>query len=358
MHAFALILVCVVCAGHGHRMQTTSKRVQNRSSEEDHRRLLSPNHLKTLARLLLGTNNSTCGTFAKARPHLGSKNQERLPLSDWFLRTFDSPIGRLSNIPLDPGGGAQLSVWPLKAANAADDQERAPSASPLHEQLSDWSSNLARAFQRRKQELVERQKEFFSNSPFDQILKKIPRPFGTTDEDVESSGTPGTRQPVFAGNWRTARSVGLEDFLQHAMGVGKLKRSIAAKASQSQRVYQAGSVVHLEITDRRGTAHYELYPDGKEHASKGFMKLPIRQRCTWARDGSLVVEEKYFQHLGGELHGTKCSGKECPLIRSRRSVTKQGQMLVELERTLLSGTTVRTRTYYDPIKGPPVSSKD
>ena len=52
---------------------------------------------------------------------------------------------------------------------------------------------------------------------------------------------------------------------------------------------------------------------------------------------------------GGEEHGEKCAGDSCPLIRSRRFVDKaSGQMVVELERTLLDGEVVRTRTYYSP----------
>ena len=51
-----------------------------------------------------------------------------------------------------------------------------------------------------------------------------------------------TRQPEFAGCWRTARSVDLDDFLDRAMGVGYLKRTIAVKASQTQRLHQRGEV--------------------------------------------------------------------------------------------------------------------
>ena len=52
---------------------------------------------------------------------------------------------------------------------------------------------------------------------------------------------------------------------------------------------------------------------------------------------------------GGEEHGTKCSGDSCPVIRSRRSLDKgSGQMLVEIERTLLNGDVVKTRTFYRP----------
>ena len=161
-----------------------------------------------------------------------------------------------------------------------------------------------------------------------------------------------TDQPEFAGAWITQRSENLDEFLDRAMGVGYLKRTIAAKASQTQKLHKAGSVVHLEITDRRGTARYVLRPDGKVHGGTGFMKLPIKQRAKWGRDGALLVEERYAQHLGGEEHGRKCSGDSCPVVRSRRSVDKaSGMMLVEIERTLLSGEVVKTRTYYRAADG-------
>ena len=146
-------------------------------------------------------------------------------------------------------------------------------------------------------------------------------------------GEKSVRQPEFAGNWRTARSVGLDEFLE-AMGVGPLKRAIAVKASQGQKLYQVGNVIHLEISDRRGTAKYKLYPDGKQHSGTGFQKLPIKQRAKWSRDGALLVEERYSQHLGGPEHGTKCSGNACPVVRSRRYVDKSGDMIVQIERTV------------------------
>ena len=108
-------------------------------------------------------------------------------------------------------------------------------------------------------------------------------------------------------------------------------------------------MVHLEISDRRGTKAYTLHPNGKQRSGFGFMQMPIKQRAKWGRDGALEVEERYSTHLGGEEHGEKCSGDACPLIRSRRSFDKKsGKMLVELERTLLSGDVVRTRSYYKP----------
>ena len=102
-------------------------------------------------------------------------------------------------------------------------------------------------------------------------------------------------------------------------------------------------------TDRRGTMSYQIYPDDKVHASKGFMKLPIKQRAKWARDGSLLVEERYSQHLGGDEHGKPCKGDSCPIVKSRRSVDKSGDMVVEIERTLLSGETIRMKTYYQAV---------
>lgn len=145
-------------------------------------------------------------------------------------------------------------------------------------------------------------------------------------------------QPAFAGYWRTSRVENIDEFLDRAMGVSYLKRKVAAKASQSQRLYQRGTVVHLEITDRRGTMKYELYPDGRTVSAKGFMKLPIRQTSRWGPGGSLLTEEQYSQCLGDDVKN--------PVVRSTRSVTKMGEMLVELERTLGCGETVSMRTWY------------
>ena len=153
-------------------------------------------------------------------------------------------------------------------------------------------------------------------------------------------------QPVFAGSWTTDRVENLDYFLDRALGVGLLKRKVAAQASQSQRLYQQGKTVHLEVTDRRGTMKYELRPDGRVVSGRGFMKLPIWQQCWWGAGGSLVTEERYSQHLGGPDNGKSCSGKTCPVIRSCRSVTKNGQMLVTVERTLANGETIRMHTFY------------
>ena len=66
---------------------------------------------------------------------------------------------------------------------------------------------------------------------------------------------------------------------------------------------------------------------------------------------ALEVEERYSQHLGGELHGQPCRGDSCPVVRSRRSVdAKSGMMFMEIERTILSGETVKTKTYYSPAE--------
>jgi len=186
--------------------------------------------------------------------------------------------------------------------------------------------------------------QFFdeSSGAVDKLLRRLR---SRSDGDAEASS-----QPEFAGSWKTYKSVNLDDFLDRSMGVGYLKRTIALKASQTQRLHREGNIVHLEISDRRGTSRYILHPDGREHSGYGFMKLPIRQRAKWARDGSLLVEERYSVHLGGEEHGTKCRGDSCPVVRSRRSVDrKSGMMLVEIERTLLSGEVLKTSTYYAAV---------
>ena len=194
-----------------------------------------------------------------------------------------------------------------------------PAPQQMSEQLQRWTKQQADAMQQR--------------------LSKI---LGTGGSESDA-----TDQPEFAGTWRTYKSEGLDEYLDRAMGVGYLKRKIATKASQTQKLYQRGNIVHLEISDRRGTAKYIIRPDGRTHSGKGFMKMPIKQKAKWARDGSLVVEERYSTHLGGEEHGEKCSGDACPMIKSRRSLDKaSGMMLVEIERTLLNGDVVKTSTYY------------
>ena len=154
-------------------------------------------------------------------------------------------------------------------------------------------------------------------------------------------------QPSFAGCWRTDRTENLDTYLMH-MGVGPLKRAIATKASQQQCLRQIGSVVELKMTDKRGTMLYEIHPDNKWHTGKGFMKLPMKQRAKWDRDGSLLVEERYFQHLGGDFHLQKCSAIEAPVILSRRFVDKD-EMLVQIQRTLASGEVVSMTTWYSKV---------
>ena len=135
------------------------------------------------------------------------------------------------------------------------------------EQLQQWSKERAAAFE--------------------ELWSRL-RP-GSSSEDAD--------QPEFAGTWRTSRSVDLDHFLEHAMGVGQLKRTIATRASQTQKLYQKGEIIHLEISDRRGTAKYTLRPDGRTHSGTGYMKMPIKQKAKWGRDGSLLVEERYATHL-------------------------------------------------------------
>ena len=111
----------------------------------------------------------------------------------------------------------------------------------------------------------------------------------------------------------------------------------------------SGKVVILEIKDGRGTMSYEIFPDDKVHAAKGFMKLPIKQRAKWSSGGALLVEERYSQHLGGEEHGRPCSGEQCPVVRSRRSVDSSGRMVMDVERKLVNGEMVRMKSYYEAL---------
>jgi len=178
---------------------------------------------------------------------------------------------------------------------------------------------------------VERLREAFSG-----VLRKR-----HTEADAEA-------QPAFAGSWRSGRTEGLDEFLERSMGVGYLKRKVASQATQTQRLRQTGrgggAVIHLELCDKRGTSRYQIRPDGKERAGRGFQKLPIRQTARM-KDGALLVEEKYSQALGGEDHGAPCTGSACPVVRSRRWV-EGGEMLVQLERTLPSGEVIGMTTWY------------
>lgn len=165
-----------------------------------------------------------------------------------------------------------------------------------------------------------------------------------------TAGSSTLPQPAFAGCWRTAKTDNLDGYLEQ-MGVGSLKRAIAAKASQQQCLCQISStVVELKMTDKRGTMVYEIKPDNNWHQGTGFMKLPMTQRAKYGRDGALLVEEKYRVHLGGDKHLQKCSPAEAPVILSRRCVEK-GQMVVEIKRTLTSGEDVCMKTWYSPIEG-------
>ena len=185
------------------------------------------------------------------------------------------------------------------------------------------------------------------NAEADTLVEQLRARLG---ERLGAEPSEKSQQPAFAGAWRTAKYDNLEDFLERAMGVGMIKRKVAAKATQMQKLHVEGGVVMLEISDQRGTVQYTLRPDGKVYNGKGFQRLPIKQRAKWARDGSLLVEERYSQHLGGAEHGQKCSGSACPVVHSRRYFDKSsGNMFVELERTLLSGETVRTRTTYETV---------
>ena len=163
------------------------------------------------------------------------------------------------------------------------------------------------------------------------------------------------REPALVGAWSSLRAEGFDGFLEKAMGLGWVKRSIAVKASQmttqQQSIRKEGSVTHLAITDGRGTMRFEIHTDGRRRRSQGFLKLPIEQSATWASDGALVVEERYEQHLGGERHGRPCTpGVDCPLVRTRRSVdAASGEMVIEVERTIESGETVQMRSFYRAV---------
>jgi hypothetical protein len=155
-------------------------------------------------------------------------------------------------------------------------------------------------------------------------------------------------QPAFAGTWRTASTEGMDAYLDRAMGVGYLKRKIACKASQTQRLWAEDGAVHLEMSDKRGTARFVIRPDGRTYAGKGFMKLPMRQTARWEQD-ALVIDERYAQHFGGDEHGRPASGADCPTIRSWRFVDGSGRMVVRVERQLLDGETVGMKTYYTRV---------
>jgi hypothetical protein len=158
-------------------------------------------------------------------------------------------------------------------------------------------------------------------------------------------------QPMsFTGKWQKERSENLEPFLQ-TMGVGYLMRQIAVRASQQQKLSHDNGVVQLEISDRRGKSNYRIHPDSLQRRATGFMKLPIEQRAAWESDGTLFVEERYQQHLGGPEHGKPCEPEACPVVRSRRSVDHEsGEMIVQVERTLRSGEGMTMRSFFKRVE--------
>ena len=68
-----------------------------------------------------------------------------------------------------------------------------------------------------------------------------------------------------------------------------------------------------------------------------------------ARAGGLDMMERYFVHLGGSNHLKPCTGKDCPVVYSRREVS-QGKMIVAVERTLPCGKKVKMMTSYSRIQ--------
>ena len=159
-----------------------------------------------------------------------------------------------------------------------------------------------------------------------------------------SAGEDAGEAAALVGTWTKAGSENMDEFLDKALGVGYLKRRVAIKAGQTQRITVRGGVVQLEITDRRGTKKHEMHP-GRTMAGKGFIGLPVHRHVSWGRDGTLIMTERYSQHLGGDEAGSPCKGDECPLVRSQRGVRK-GMMFVEVERELLTGGKVRMKTLY------------
>jgi len=185
-----------------------------------------------------------------------------------------------------------------------------------------------------------------SAARFEAALKELQRRF-QPDGEAEDASSAAAK---LVGTWSKDTTKDMDEFLDKALGVGYLKRRLAIKAGQTQRITVRGGVVHLEMTDRRGTKKHEMHPHGRTIAGKGLAGLPCQRRVTWARDGTLYMEERYEQHLGGAEHGSPCKGDSCPLVRSHRGV-KKSIMYVDVERELLSGTTVRMRTNYKRVGG-------
>ncbi len=171
-------------------------------------------------------------------------------------------------------------VWPAVPGRVAEPPVR--SSPHLRERLDRLERSVGRFSSARRAQL-------------ESSLERILRRSGGVGEGGEQ-----TDQPEFAGAWRTVRYENIDDFLDRSMGVSYIKRRIAAKASQTQRLHQEGSgaraVIHLELSDKRGTAKYTIRPDGREHSGRGFSKLPISQRARM-KNGALLVEERYFQRV-------------------------------------------------------------
>ena len=136
------------------------------------------------------------------------------------------------------------------------------------------------------------------------------------------------------------------------MGVPWMKRSMALKGSQSQKLRIEDGTVLLEMTDARGTQLHEMIPNGKPLSGYGSCKMPCERIVVWDKDGTLVMTERYREHLGGSEHGEPCEGESCPLVRSKRYV-REGEMVVEVQRQLLSGEIVSAKTFFTRKKEKP-----
>jgi len=112
-------------------------------------------------------------------------------------------------------------------------------------------------------------------------------------------GSPSTgaafdkRAAPLIGTWTKASTDNMDAFLDRALGVGAFKRKLAIKAGQKQKITFKKGVVHLEMTDKRGTKKHEMHPHGRTLKGKGFSGLPCKRRVTWARDGALIMTEQY-----------------------------------------------------------------
>ena len=170
-----------------------------------------------------------------------------------------------------------------------------------------------------------------------------------TDAAVEESMEAST----ISGTWLSTRTEGFDHFLERAMGLGWVKRSLAVRMSQMstqrQSIRRDGDVTYLTLNDPRGTMQYEVVTDGQPRPRSGFNKLPVQQIARWDDDGTLIVEERYEQHLGGDKHGRPCADDErCPVVRTRRFVDAfSGELVIELERSIEeTGETLRMRSFF------------